>query len=157
MTLRICNREQYSATTGNAPSSFSTDGIPNCACCLTRQNPAADRTAGQPATPKKPDDPQDAEYGTSPTPDRLGACQHIPRLRHDLDAIRCRLDTAGPPQEQGLAEQPLDAPQLRTHRRLRISQHGRRAPDAAGVRDRAQSSQVAEFQFHGFLPDDQVW
>jgi len=54
MTSRIFSREQKPATTGNAPSSFSTDNAPNFASCLTAQQAAASTARSQPATPHKP-------------------------------------------------------------------------------------------------------
>jgi hypothetical protein len=54
MMSRIRSREQKPATTGSAPSSFSTDTTPNCASRLTHRKAAAPQTRSQPAAPHNP-------------------------------------------------------------------------------------------------------
>jgi hypothetical protein len=60
---RIRSREEKQATTGNAPSSFSTGETPNCARCLTREQAAAPTTYRQPDAPYNPKDPHVRKTG----------------------------------------------------------------------------------------------
>src|SRR5690606_27075996 len=86
--------------------------------------------------------------GRPQTREIVGERQDLPRPADDLGAVGGEFHARAASQEDTRAEQPLDAAQLGTHRRLGVPERRGGPADTPRVGYGAQHTQVAQLKFH---------